>query len=325
MEEAMLLFRQALELRPESAAIYRRLGMVLDRLGDRQGAEVAFEAALRVAPNDATARLLLGRLLLDQNQARAAELHLARAFQLDPKLANAVYLLSQAQNRLGKTANAHASLATFQKIKAEEKAEADTRNTSYNDERFMRALAAGFHLETATLCLQQRQFALAEAHLGQAVLIDPKEPLGFEMLAGLRVQAGRLSEAKPLWEALIALAPREVRHHVNLGTLLLQLQDEAAAVPELQRALELDRNQPEALNNLARAYLSSGRKLPEALELCRRLVELHPTVANYELLSRALFANQKTNEARAASAAARARAPENAAGRERLRPRASPP
>jgi len=58
--------------------------------------------------------------------------------------------------------------------------------------------------------------------------------------------------------------------------------------------LELDPKQPGALGNLARFYLSSRQDLPEALGLCRRLVDSQPTAASYDLLGWACYANGLT-------------------------------
>ena len=317
MAEAVGFLRQALALKPDNPGGHYRLGMALDRLGDREGARHALETAVRHAPEDATTRLVLGRLLLDQGEVREAAVNLQKACQLDPELSGAFYALSQAQGRLGETESARRSLETFRALKQREKAELDARNASYDDARFMRTLAAGFHTEVAGLLLRQQQAALAEAHLRQAVLIAPAEPAAYDMLAGLLVKARKLAEARGLCEALVRLRPHQATAHVNLGTLLLQLGDHPAALQALRRALELDPAQPAALNNLARYYLGARREPAEALDLARRLADVQPTAASYDLLGWAWFVNGKTNEARTAAARAVELDPANRVYRER--------
>lgn len=319
LDEAARLLRQAIELNPKTPGSQRQLGMVLDRLGDHDGARNAFEAGIREAPGDATARLLLGRLLLDQGQPEAAVVHLEKTCQLDPQLAGAFYALSQAQSRLGLAGAAQESLQRFQELKRKEQTELDVENVSLDDAKTMQALAASFHIEMAGLSLKQRQPAPAEAHLRQAVRIDPEEPHGREMLASLLLQTGQLAEARAEYQKLVQLRPAQVAYRLNLGTVALQLKDYPAAITEWKRALELDPRQPEALANLARFYLSARRDLPEALALCRRLVEVRPAGASYDLLGWAFYANGQTNQARAAAAQAVERDPENAVYRERLR------
>lgn len=318
LDEAARLLRQALELNPQLPGGQRQLGMVLDRLGDHEGARHAFEAAICAANGDATARLLLGRLLLDQGQPEAALVHLEKACQLDPQLAGGFYALAQTQSRLGQTEAAQKALQRFQELKRKEQTDLDVENATLDDVKTMRALAASFHVEMAGLSLRQAQPAAAEAHLRQAVRIDPEEPHGRELLASLWLQTGRLTEARAEYQQLVQLRPAQVAYRLNLGTVALQLHDYPAAVAEWKRALELDPRQPEALANLARLYLSARRDLPDALALSRRLVEARPTGASYDLLGWAFYANGQTNDARAAAAQAVERDPGNAVYRERL-------
>ena len=144
MEEAADYLRQALALKPEIPGGYRRLGMVLDRLGDREGARKALERGVHQDPQDAAAQLSLGRLLLDQGADTEAITHLRIACQLDPGSANAFYVLARAQTQTGDQESSRQSLKTYQQLKQKEKADLDARNKAYDDERFMRVLAAGF-------------------------------------------------------------------------------------------------------------------------------------------------------------------------------------
>ena len=319
MEDALGQLRRMLELNPKTPGGQRRLGMVLDRLGDREGARKAFESGIQLAPDDATARLLLGRLLLDLGQVKEASSQLEQAFQLDPQSANALYALFEAQNRLGNRDTARKTLSLFQELKRMEKAALDADNAAYDNDKAMRAMAAGFHIDTAVLLLQQQKLDPAEAHLHQAIRINPQSLQAREWLAKVCLQNRNLTEARTTYEELVRLEPKQADYRANLGTLLLQLKDYPAATAELKRALELNPKQPEALNNLARHCLSAKNELPEALTLCRRLVQALPTAANYDLLGWALYANGQIEDARAAAAQAVQREPNNAMYRERYR------
>jgi len=318
MDEAAGFLRQALALQPDRPGAQYRLGMVLDRLGDREGARRALGAAAAQAPNDATVRLVLGRLLLDAGETAEAARHLDQACQLDPKLSGGWYALSQAQSRLGQSESAQRSLDKFRELRQQETVAQDARNLSYDDERFMRTLAAGFHAEAARLLLRQQQPELAEAQLRQATRIAPAEPAAYELLGAVLVKSRRLPEAREVYETLVRLRPDRAGDHVNLGTLRLQLGDFPGAVAALRRALELDPDQPAALNNLARYYLGQGGEPAGALELTKRLAQVQPTAASQDLLGWALFANGMTNEARTAAARAVELDPANPVYRQRL-------
>jgi Flp pilus assembly protein TadD len=317
MEEAKECLRDALNQQPPVSGVYHRLGMVLDRLGDHQGAREVFATAVRLSPDQAMPRLLLGRLLLDDGKAGEAKVQLALACRLDPALAGAQYALAEALTRLGEEEAARASRRTFRELQQQEKARLEAASAAYDSERELRALAATFHVELALLLGRRGQESLAESHLRQAIKVAPAEPPAYEILSRFYLRNQRLAEARRLLEELVRLRPRRVSDHVNLGTLLLQLQDDQAAVKELKRALELDANQPQALHNLARHYLARREETAEALALAQRLVRLEPSGASYDLLGWASYANGQTNEALAAAARAVEKEPANPAYRER--------
>lgn len=319
LEEARVCLQKAVKLEPAFQGGYRRLGMVLDRLGDIKGAREALSRAVESAADDASARLLLGRFLLAQGEAREAAVHLKKACELEPDSANAFYALAQTQTALGERESAQKTFAVFQKLKREEKTAADAKNAARDNDEEMRAVVSGYHIELAAFYLQRRRTDLAEEHLRQAVSIAPNETMGHESLAAFYLQTGRISEAKPPCETLATLRPDDVTYRVNLGSVLLQLGDHAAAVAHLQRALALDPNQTEALHNLTRFYLGRRQNVGEALGLCRRLTDLQPTAANFDLLAWAFYANGQSANARAASARSVEKEPENATYRERYR------
>lgn len=319
LEEAGRLLAEAVSLQPALEGAQRRLGLVRDRLGDRDGARRAFETAVQQSPTDATAHLLLGRLLLDQGQIREAIQHLERACRLEPDSANAFYTLSQAQLQADDRASARTSLRTFQELKRAEQARADADNLARDDAREMRVLAATTHTEMAVFFLARNELSQAEAHLRQAVAVTPDETLGRETLASFYLQGGRLPEARGVCEELVRIQPANIDYRINLGTLNLELRDFPTAQRELEHALTLDPRQPVALQNLTRFYLTAGRNPTRALELGRRLVEVEASAAHYDLLAWACHASQLPDAARRAAARSVELDPANPVYRERLR------
>jgi predicted Zn-dependent protease len=65
--------------------------------------------------------------------------------------------------------------------------------------------------------------------------------------------------ARPLLESLVREAPRSVVLNLELGDTLLQLQQPEAAIPYLQRAVQLAPSNLDAQGALGRAYASTGR------------------------------------------------------------------
>ena len=205
---------------------------------------------------------------------------------------------------MGNQTAARETLRTFQRLREREKEGLAAQDANYDNDKEMRSVAAGFHTDAAAFFFQHGREDLAEAHLKQAVRVAPREVDAWEMLAGFYLKTGALTSAKEVYENLTRLRPGEAGYHASLGTLLLRLKDNDAAVVELKKALELNPNQLEALDHLARICLGTRRELPEALALCRRCVSLQPTAANYDLLAQACYLNAQYDEARAASAQA---------------------
>jgi len=320
MQEAAACLRDALKHDPKMQGGYRQLGMVLERLGDREGAQEAFRLAVETEPGDAGGWLLRGKSLLEQGKLKEAVASLEQACQLDPDSANAFYPLFRAQTRLGNREAAQVALRKFQQLKKLEKADNGIMGAGMaDDEATMRSFTASAHRSAAAVLMKEGNTPAAEDHLRQAIRIAPQDPAGYELLARLCVTKGMLAEARTNLEEVVRLRPKAATDRVNLGTLLLKLGDYPAGIAELKHALELDPKRPEALQNLARLYLSNRKELPEALALAKRLSETDPSAASYDLLAWAYYANGKTNEAIAASAEAVKKDPGNSIYSNRLR------
>jgi tetratricopeptide (TPR) repeat protein len=318
MKEAAEQLQEAVRLDPQIPGGHRRLGMVLDRLGNRAAGQQALETAVRQAPDDPTARFLLGQMLFEAKEFASAAEQLRNACRSDTNLASAFYLLSQVQQQSGDPKGARTSLERFQQLKREERLALDAKVAGYDDEKFLRSVAATLHTDLSEFCFRMTQTNEAEAHLHQAITLAPSDPEPCSRLAAHLIRSRRLGEARGLCQKLVELVPDDAGNRVNLGTLLLQLGQADAGMAELRRALELDPAQPQALYNLARARLTTRSELPQALELSRRLVEAQPSAESFDLLGWAFYANGKTNDARAAAAQAVKLAPNNAVYRQRL-------
>jgi tetratricopeptide (TPR) repeat protein len=318
-EEAIACLREVVQLDASRSAAYRLLGMALERAGDTRGAEEALVNGLRLNPADAEAGVILGRLLLQQGRTREAVTQLEKACQSDPGSANGFYVLYQAQTSAGDAGGAQKSMQRFQALKKREQDGMSGVEARHSDDTKLRACAAEFHNGMALVFQQAGRMGEAEGQLRQAVRVAPEEQLAYQRLAALCARTGRLREAEEFFATLERLQPAQASYAVNRGILLLQLKDYAGAVQQFELVLQKEPNQPEALNHLARYFLSTRQRLPEALTLSRRLVEARPEAAHYDLLGWALYTNGRTNEAIEACRQAIQRDPGNAAYQERRR------
>ena len=100
-------------------------------------------------------------------------------------------------------------------------------------------------------------------------------------------QPERLAEAVRLYERALAVEPDSPQASMMLGAVRLQAGDAAAAVPHLERATAGAGAPPQALYNLAGAYVSLGR-WDDAERVATRLAGATPGNAQYQQFAEAV-------------------------------------
>ncbi len=90
----------------------------------------------------------------------------------------------------------------------------------------------------------------------------------------------RLTPVRQAYEEFIKRHPHHVEARLAYGSFLSDLEDEAGAQAQWERALELDPKNPAALNNLAGCY-SEGGQTEKAFEYYTKAMELKPSEAMY--------------------------------------------
>ncbi len=316
LEEAKPVLEEAVRLAPRDPKARIELGMALDQMGERDAARKEYRESIRLSDTHARPRLFLGRSHLEQGEAHEALVHLERAREMQPRNANIHYLLWRALSLLEREEEARAALAAFEAEREEEARRADQQNLERDDRRSMRELAASLHREEA---LRAADPGEAERHLLQAAEIAPHSPDPWRALASFYQKRGEPSRARGPLESLVRLLPRHAGYRADLGTLMLLSGEAVEGVASLERALELDPVQPQALQNLARFHLGSGTRLQKALELARRLAGEQPLARNHDLLAWALYANGRREEAAEAAREAVRLEPGQPVYRRRLR------
>jgi tetratricopeptide (TPR) repeat protein len=140
---------------------------------------------------------------------------------------------------------------------------------------------------------------------GRALLLPrpiPEQELGPEVLLHRAValeRGGRLAEAVAAYRALLEAHPDEARVWTNLGNAQAGLERFGEAEAAYRRAVALEPDGPDALNNLAWLLLREGSRLDEAEELARRaLARQGPDQpAVFDTLGRILLARGRCAEA----------------------------
>ncbi|MGA2350326.1 MAG: tetratricopeptide repeat protein [Terracidiphilus sp.] len=88
-QQAVALYREAVEAAPESALLAYQLSVALNRAGDTAAERAALEQAIRLDPNLSIAQYQLGRLIVLEGDPAAAEDHFRHAVQATPEYTEA--------------------------------------------------------------------------------------------------------------------------------------------------------------------------------------------------------------------------------------------
>ncbi len=107
----------------------------------------------------------------------------------------------------------------------------------------------------------QQEMELARRTFRRAVVLDPTNADAHNLLGNAHFRLGDCDEARYELSQAVTLAPSSLSAVSQLGITLFECGDPAAALPVLERALELDGAvfTPPLYTYLARAYLEAGR------------------------------------------------------------------
>ncbi len=138
----------------------------------------------------------------------------------------------------------------------------------------------------------------AEAAALKALQLDDKVPEAYIALAFLRLNdQARRSEAKPLIERAIELAPFNSTARVRYGWILLSEQNLEATVQQMRLSQEYDPLSPISNGALCQALEYQG-KFDEAIKYCEKSVELSPDLYNSQMaLAEVYFVAGRHSEA----------------------------
>jgi tetratricopeptide (TPR) repeat protein len=159
------------------------------------------------------------------------------------------------------------------------------------------------HNEYGNVLLEGKHLDEAISEFRQAVDLNPDDTQSQIFLGTALAQNGDLDGTKEQFQEVIAKNPEDLTTREQIGYAYMQLKDEPDAINELKRALEIQPNSAQAVNNLAWIYATAlDRKLRnprEALALARQAVESspQPNAAFLDTLAEALLLNGQAGEA----------------------------
>ncbi|HEU0141565.1 MAG TPA: tetratricopeptide repeat protein [Bryobacteraceae bacterium] len=258
--EALREFRRAAELDAAMAAAHREIGMLLLDQRDFAGAADAFERAVAINPGDMDSRYNRAMSLANAGRRTTAIRELEALLKEKDDWGQAWFGLGHVYARAGRT----------------NEAERAFRKSITLDPGLFRA-----HFELGRLLDDKGDREGAMEAFAAGVKLAPDSTSARFRLATLLQQAGRREEAAHHFAAVRELRDRRQRGEqaalaYQQGLKYLQAGDDASAIRELKRAVELRSDFPESRIALGEAYEHSG-DLAAAIVEFQRALELAPS------------------------------------------------
>jgi len=210
--EAMVdLLRTVLRLSPNYLPARVKLADLLLKQGDQTSAEQEYKLCLDQSPREAYALLGLGRVAVEREQWQQAEGYLGQAVKTDPSLGVAHRLLATVYDTQGDPDRAAMSRARAQRCG-----------------RF-RTMPDPWMERLDGLCY---------------------DPMYLMVRSDAAQQIGDAKKSLELLYRAVEVAPNDARPHEALARTLRERGDLAAALKYARRAVELDANSEDAVNEL---------------------------------------------------------------------------
>ena len=291
-DDAVRDMERAIEVNPQYAPAYWRLGLWLldeNRIGE---AERAFGRATEIDPADRAGWIGLARVYLQRDENERAAGLLERLVAAAPAEGYTLQLLGTAYRQLGRAEQAASASQVGTKGSPQ-------WSDPWTDEMlaFRRGYAA--LLKDATAYIVDGRFPQAINILEALRRQKPDDIVLMAHLGQVYVAAGRDADGVSLLEGVVARQPDRFEAHVDLATGYMHLGNLAKARVEAEQALALNRSYAPGHETLGLVEWRSG-DMRRAIAAFDRAVELDPRNAR-ALVWKAMV---ETNEGRAADALA---------------------
>jgi tetratricopeptide (TPR) repeat protein len=269
VDEAIVHYRKALEIDPDYPGALTNLGLALARQGKLDEAIPTFEQVLRLDPEHPGGHTNLGAALLEKGRGEEAVAHCRRALEMSPGDPRVQANLAMALASTGKTDEA---IPLF--------------------EQALLLASDSLHVRQglAFALLEKGRRPDAIPHLEKALALSPGSTELHHYLGFALVEEGRRDEAIPHLEAAVAANPGSAELRYNLGRVLVDSGRLHEAIAQLQRVILIAPGFASADYHLGSAYHLLGetakaaaawrdalRKDPNHLQALNRLARVLAT------------------------------------------------
>ncbi|WP_333183646.1 tetratricopeptide repeat protein [Microcoleus sp. B3-D7] len=259
--EAEKLYRQIIEIQPESANVLCLLGIAARQQGKIAEAIDFYEQAIAQNPDFVEAHLNKANVLLDVGQYQRAIASYEQVIKIQPNSALAYNNLGWVKQQLGEIDAAILYYQTALQL------DPNLPETAHN---------------LGHLFKQKKQLNEAITYYVQALKINPNLIYSLMGLGTVLQQQGKFAEAFNCYQQAVKLEPTNPEAHNNVGAFYHEQGNVKAAISYYRQALNLKPDFVEAINNLGHALVDLG-EFQEAFSCHSRALELQPDNATAHL------------------------------------------
>jgi cellulose synthase operon protein C len=307
LNEATRLNDEILKSSPRDTDALVSKGQIQIRQNHPDAAVDTVQSALQNDPDNAVAHYQLGLAFDHQHDATRAEAEWRKAVSLDPDLLEAQSALARMELFRG---DAAALLETSQQIiKIQPNAAdgyllkclAEMALKNYGDaqrdaeEGMQRApQSPAPYVQMGNVQFVQKHYPDAEKYFQQALDKDPSSADGLSGLMNTYAVQKQFDKAIAAANAQIAKSPNNSNFYDLLGTALLTgKKDLPGAEAALHKAIDLDKNNTDALEKLGQVQVQEGAT-DQALALYQQSIKDNPREAHFYILSGVLYESKQS-------------------------------
>jgi len=268
-EDGLVQYRKALEIQPDFPDTQNNLAGVLVQKGKADESIAFYKLALKSEPYSASIHNNLGYALVQSGHWDEGVVHYQKAVELQPRFAEAHYNLGNAFLQKGRLVEA---VVQFQTVVEIQPGYPSAQNN------------LGYTL------LQQNRPAEAIAHLRKALEVNPDDAMAHYNLGNAFTLTGRDHEAVLQYERVLELQPNFPDIWNNLAWILAtssesSVRDGTKAIESAQKASQMAGGRNSAyLSTLSAAYAEAG-KFTEAITTAQQGLKLAEEEGNVSLIN----------------------------------------
>jgi tetratricopeptide (TPR) repeat protein len=306
LDEASKLNNEVLKATPRDADALVYKGQIQLRQNDAAGAVDSLQKALQSDPDSGVAHYQLGLAFDQQHNEGRAEAEWREAVRIRPDLTDAQRALASLEMRRG---DIDALLQTAQQIINGQPSAADgyllkgvaeISRQRYNDaqqdaqQALQRApQSPAPYIQFGNIHLAQKQYADAEKFYQQALDKDPSSSDSLSGLMNTYFAEKQTDKAIAAANAQIAKVPNNSDFYDLLGTALFNARkDLPGADAALHKAIELNKNNTDALEKLGKVQVQEG-STDQAIALYQQSIKDNPRDVRFYILVGELYESRQ--------------------------------